>query len=179
MTFVIGDENRRGVAGARTYPLTNAYGIFTGLKQGKRIVLSGNFFMGQLYKNTNEGPAAGLWLLPLGVNVVRADGTALGAVIAFFNVASFSDFFRTLDVGTHGRIAMWNNNGVLIATNSNVTDKVGVFSLEAEERADILLGLPDRTMEFVKPWTEGEITIRSMLANAPLFVSVPLTHVIS
>ena len=174
MTFVIRDENQRGVAGARTFPLSNSFGILSGVSRDSRTDIGNGLFVGELYNNTGQGIAAGKWLLPVGMDIVGADGVPLGNVFGVIDVSKFGDFYGTLDVGARARIAMWDEAGTLIAANNNISGNIGSKSQIAAQRSAQLAQAPDKTMEIVEPWTAGEIAVQCHLANAPLFISVVL-----
>ena len=171
-TFVIVDENDNGVAAARAYPLAPDFDRpERSLVRYESRHVDG-FYIAEIYKNQRPELAVGTWLLPVSMKVAGPDGSPLGRIVAVIDVQFFEKFYKMLDVGTHGRITLRSSNGVLIATNRAGT--IGDHTPEAEEQARILSSRPDHTIEIVKPWTAGEITIRYMLGNAPLFVSVTL-----
>jgi signal transduction histidine kinase len=172
MTFVILDENQQGVAAARTYPLAPDFDRPERKRRLPPLIFTGGFGIGDIYQNTRPELTVGAWLLPIILNVSAHDGADLGQIIAVVDVASFSAFYNTLDVAAHGQIALWSANGILTAANASIDSEIGEFNQEALDHLDTLHNQPNRTTESIDPWVEGEITVRRMLANAPLYVSV-------
>ncbi len=172
LTFVIFDENDNGVASALTYPLAPDFDRpeRSLLRYQPRYV--DGFYIGEIYRSIRPEFAADAWLLPVSMRVNGPDGSPLGRVTAVIDVKFFEKFYKMLDVGTHGRITLRSSNGFLVATNRAGT--VGERTPETEEQPRILNSLPNRTLEIIRPWTSGEVTIRRMLGNAPFFVSVSL-----
>jgi diguanylate cyclase (GGDEF)-like protein len=70
---------------------------------------------GVLVGPPQQTDAPGKWLITLSRRVNDADGSFAGVAVASVNLAYFSDFYRTLDVGRQGAIALTSSAGILLA----------------------------------------------------------------
>jgi signal transduction histidine kinase len=174
MSFFIADEKFKGVAGSRTYPVDMSRVLSTGLSFDNLIDIGDDLFVGQLYKDVNPTAPPDIWMLPVGVRVRDAAGRTRGYVFAIMVTHFFTNYYSTLDVGAHGRIAMWTDDGRLVAGTPNEATSPGAFR---EMPVKVSSGPEDLTGNVV--YTTGatlvnEIVARGNMGNMPLNVSVVL-----
>ncbi len=171
-TFVILDENNDGVAAGRTFPLDPKFPRpERDIPRPPPITMDG-FTFSEIYENARPQLTPGSWLLPVSMDVTSQSGEALGRVLAVIDVSSFETFYKSLDVGSKGTITLWSANGILVASNNTDRYRPGHFEKSALDHYQILRDEPNATTETIIPGTDGEITVRCALANAPLFISI-------
>lgn len=114
--------------------------------------------IGPLYQNISDATGyPGEWTLPLAFAVKGQDGKALGYIAALINTRYFAHYYRSLDAGTFGRIALWTADGRLVAGSSNVRVATGQTLIPAASGAAV-----------------QEIDIEIPVSNIPLSISVSL-----
>lgn len=114
--------------------------------------------IGPLYQNKSDVTGyPGEWTLPLAFAVKGQDGKALGYIAALINTRYFAHYYRSLDAGTFGRIALWTADGRLVAGSSNVRIATG---------QPLFPTAPDAAVQ--------EIDIEIPVSNIPLSISVSL-----
>ena len=155
--FTIFGADFTPIVSGRSYPVAvarykevPAADAFAAIGDGRLI--------GPLYQNTGGATShPGDWTLPLAFTVAGADGEALGYVAALINTRYFAEYYRTLDAGAFGRIALWTADGRLVAGSPNVRVATG------ERLAPAAPGTVSR-----------EIDVEIPVTNMPLSISVSL-----
>jgi signal transduction histidine kinase len=173
-SFFITDENFNGVAGSRTYPVNMARIYQTGLSFENAIDVGDDLIVGQLYKNVHPGAAPDIWMLPVGTKVRDSAGHVRGYVFALLLTHYFTGYYTTLDVGAHGRVAMWTDDGRLVAGTPNERTGPGELS---KAPVKMTVGPEDLTGNIVYTAGTGlvdEVVARGNMGNLPLNVSVVL-----
>jgi len=171
MTFVVVDKNRQGVAGARTIPVDIQRVYLTGLAFDSLAEVGGDLLLGKVYMDMRPNAPQESWLLPLGAKVRDRNGAVQGYVIAIVRARFFVDYYSTLDVGTHGRVAMWSDDNRLVAGTPNENVTIG----EMRREESIPQTVPPGSMVY----TAGTDLVREVVAvdnvrNLPLSISVVL-----
>ncbi len=114
--------------------------------------------IGPLYQNLSDVTGyPGEWTLPLAFAVVGRDGKTLGYIAALMNTRYFAHYYRSVDAGAFGRIALWTADGRLVAGSPNV--RVGT--------GQSLTPAPSGT-------AAREIDVEIPVTNVPLSISVSL-----
>lgn len=115
-SFFILDANYAGVAGSRSFPVDIARVQLTGMSFTDLMPFGNRILLGNPYRNLRPEAPPDQWMQPMGLRVSGADGAIKGYVFALIDPKFFADYFRTLDVGARGRIAMWANNQLIAGT---------------------------------------------------------------
>ena len=170
MSVFVLNKDYKGVAGARTYPvdISRAYG--SGISFEALTDIDDNLFIGEIYRDLRPQSPPNRWIFPVGVKVRDRSGALQGFVYALMRPEFFSNYYATLDVGAHGRIAMWTPEGRLISATPN--EKTAVGAIDRTQAT-----LPTASGEAVI--TTGmniaqEVSAHRSIANMPLRVSVVL-----
>ncbi|MBY0509499.1 MAG: hypothetical protein K2P94_05035 [Rhodospirillaceae bacterium] len=174
MSFFIVDENFNGVAGSRTYPVDMSRVYITGLSFEKSIDIGNDLIVGQLYKDVRPGAPPDIWMLPVGARVRDAAGVLRGYVFAIILTHYFTDYYTTLDVGAHGRIAMWTDDGRLVAATPNETTSPGAFRATPAAVAARPEDLTGNIAYTTGAGLVDEVVAQGNMGNMPLNVSVVL-----
>jgi two-component system cell cycle sensor histidine kinase PleC len=167
ISYFIVDNNYRGIAGARTYPVDVSRLYLTGISFDRLVDVGRNTIMGEVYPNSDPTAPQGRWILPLGVKVIDETGKLRGYVFALVQPRYFSDYYPALDVGANGRIAMWTTDNKLVAATPN--EPVAIGGIGPAQPAKIQS----------EPTVTGsplarEVTARGTIGQLPLNVSVVL-----
>ena len=174
LSFAIVDENRNAIAGSRTFPVDMSRINSTGLSLDFPTDIGDGLLMGELYKDIRPGAPPDIWMLPLGVRVKDSQGNLRGYVFAVILTHYFTDYYATLDVGPHGRIGMWTDDGRLVAGTPNEKASPGEFR---ETQVKVAAGPEDLAGNTVYTTGRGlvdEVIARGNMGNLPLTVSVVL-----
>jgi two-component system cell cycle sensor histidine kinase PleC len=170
-TFFVLDENYTGVAASRRLPVDLSRVYISGISFDGFTEVGEDLVLGQLYKD--QGPTAPKesWLLPLGAKVKDKDGILRGFVFAILRARFFSDYYATLDIGPNGRIALWADDGRLIAATPN--EKVAIGDIRKVEA----VAQTEPSGDFV--YTTGtdlaqEVIARDKIGALPLTASIVL-----
>ncbi|MGE4062540.1 MAG: ATP-binding protein [Rhodospirillaceae bacterium] len=116
--FTIFDASFNGVISGLSYPIATERYRDVPLRE-LRDAGQGRYF-GPLYQNNSpENSYAGEWSLPLAHAIQAPNAPPVGYAVALINTRYFSRYFSTLDVGSLGHIAMWAEDGRLIAATPN------------------------------------------------------------
>ncbi len=113
-------------------------------------------------------------MLPVGVRVKDSAGKLRGYVFAILLTHFFTDYYTTLDVGPHGRIGMWTDDGRLVAGTPNENANPGEFR---ETEVKMSVGPEDLAGNLVYTTGAGlvrEVIARGNMGSLPLTVSVTL-----
>jgi signal transduction histidine kinase len=174
MSFFIADDKFNGVAGSRTFPVDMSRVLRTGLSFDGLIEIGDDLLVGQLYKDVNPNAPPDIWMLPVGVRVKDSAGLTRGYVFAIMVTHFFTNYYTTLDVGAHGRIGMWTDDGRLVAGTPNETTSPGEFG---KTYTRVAVGPEDLTGNVAYTTGAGlveEVIARGNMGNLPLNVSVVL-----
>ena len=175
MSFFVVDENLKGVAGSRTFPVEIELIYRTGMSFEAVQDVGGDLVLGEVYRNISPTAAPDSWLLPVGVRIKDAKGAFRGYVFALVRTEFFADHYKTLDVGPHGRIALWTRGQRLIAATPNEAVAVGAYWTNPSSLGTTWDG--KSADSFVKTTTDEMprvIIARTGIGNLPLLVSVIL-----
>ena len=115
LSFFIVDANFVRVAGSRTYPALLARSAIPGMVFEAMSDVGGNLMVGNLFRDASPGPLQNYWILPMTVKVNDEWGRLRGYVFAMLRTGYFSEYYATLDIGTHGQIALWTDNNQFVA----------------------------------------------------------------
>jgi len=116
--FSVFDPQFRGVASGRSFPMDEELYRTTGVPLRALSTTGTRRLFGPIYKVNLGGEE--WWNLPLGYKIVTGGDQVLGYAVSLMRATHFASSFETQDVGAHGRIAMWTDDGKLIAGSANV-----------------------------------------------------------
>lgn len=173
--FSIFDADLNGVASGASHPI--AMGRYRGVPLDALHEIGGGRLFGPLYQNQNEATGyAGEWSLPLAFAVHGKEGEALGYAVGLINSRFFSRHYEGIDVGAHGRIALWTADGRLVAGTPNIDIGTGTAGAAPMRAAD---GPPDAPSGAVfggllDSRAADRITVHIPVPDVPLSVSVSL-----
>jgi signal transduction histidine kinase len=172
-TFVIANPDGYAQAAARVYPFDKTVNIFA-LAPVKPAADSPDTFVGPLY---HGGPDAPRWFLPMVTQVKDADGRVLAVIVAVMRPQYFANFYNTLDVGTHGRVALWRSDGYLIAATSTEPAATGDFDPEMKDYVRTLESRSgDRLLAYeLRDAAMSEVHAVGPVTGVPLISSVFLS----
>ena len=174
MSFFVVDENLKGIAGSRTLPVDLARVYGTGMSFEEVRDIGADQVIGQVYRNTSPAASPDTWLLPLGVRIRTSKGQFRGYVFALIDARFFSDHYLTLDVGPHGRIAMWTRDKQLIAATPNEKVVIGQTWLDKTTPGTAWNGTGLDLLVKRDDGLPRKVIARTGIGNLPLLASVVL-----
>ena len=94
--------------------------------------------------STDRGNIMGdRWLLPVISPVLDSSQTVQGYIVGVIDPTVFENFYATLEVGEHGLVMLWDNDGVFVAGSENADWETGYLSETMAKRMASYSGLFD------------------------------------
>jgi signal transduction histidine kinase len=165
MSFFITGPNYEGVAASRSYPMDMTRARSSGVIFETITASRESLMFGPLFYSTDIARDPNVWVLPISLAVTDDSGQLRGYVFAMLRPGYFSEFYATLDVGAHGRIAMWTDDNRLAAATPAEQKHIGEAAPETNaawgERAGSMNPAPD-------------IFLKTKMNDLPLSLAVTL-----
>jgi two-component system cell cycle sensor histidine kinase PleC len=159
------------VASGRSYPAPQQR--FEGFGGEAVILPERGLYVGRVYQSARfSADNVTKWYLPLGVPILGDGGKPLGYVVAVLEPTAFTEFYKTLDIGSKGRVATWMRDGQLVADYPAGKVPVGSIDEAAAARTSDISTAPDGPMTMVYSVDAG---YSSMVAGHIRFADLPLS----
>ncbi|MBM3538973.1 MAG: hypothetical protein FJX55_14205, partial [Alphaproteobacteria bacterium] len=118
----------------------------------------------------------GVWRFSLARAFIRPDGSFGGIVVATMDLASVAASFASINVGTAGAVALWNDRGIRLVRYPAQEDRIG----NPMPAGDARCRGQQRAAVYEAVSTESDAIVRVVacrqLANLPLAVTVGLAR---
>ncbi len=118
--------------------------------------------------------STGQWGVPVGLRVNGADGSFRGVVIAVFNGSFIGEFYRSIDVGDDGRIALLRRDGVVLFANHD--QEIGHDTSHRRLFREHLPNAPEGIYDGESESGVARVTAYREVAGLPLVVRIDLSH---
>lgn len=165
MSFFIIGPNHEGIAGSRSYPIDASRAKESGVIFDSIIGGDDALMVGPMFYSTDTAMVPRVWVLPVGIKVQDETGQLRGYIFAMLHTGYFSDFYATLDVGAHGRIAMWAGDNRLVAATPSDKRLIGELASTTHAAWGDKAGSTNAA---------DDIFLKTKMSCAPLWLAVTL-----
>jgi diguanylate cyclase (GGDEF)-like protein len=121
--------------------------------------------------------STGKWILPVSRRLKRPDGGFAGVALATIDLDYFDRFYRSLDVGQRGAVALLHQEGTMLVRRPFDENRVGVSIVNTPIYRQFSASRQDGSGSF-RSTQDGELRLNSyrVLARYPLFVTAALSR---
>lgn len=124
--------------------------------------------------------STGKWIIPVSRRFNKADGSFGGVALAALDIAYFSGFLRSFDLGQRGAAALLSDSGTLMLRQPFDVQRVGASMRESElfRHYAAQAGAARTGSAFLRSFHDGQVRLNCYrpLAHYPLFVTAALSR---
>ncbi|WP_295996189.1 GGDEF domain-containing protein [Rugamonas sp.] len=119
--------------------------------------------------------STGQWIIPVSRRLNHADGRFGGVALATIDVDYFHRFYQSFDIGRHGAVALFSNDGVMLLRRPFNPDAVGASVRKSPVYLHYLAH--NSGSDFFRSGQDGQLRFNSYLPlqHYPLFVTAALS----
>lgn len=121
------DQDGFALAASNTFPLDEGSRSVSMVRTLNIAVERSDFHLGRFSQASRRSGASigGRWFIPAIYPVLDEADDICGYIIALVDPSVFAAFYSTMEVGVHGTVHLWDQNGVMVAANKNSPWKTG------------------------------------------------------
>ena len=119
--------------------------------------------------------STGKWIIPVSRRLDHTDGSFAGVALATIDIDYFSRFYQSFDIGEHGAVALFSNDGVMLVRRPFNPAAVGSSVRNAPVYRNFIAGRSGN--DFFRSGQDGVLRFNSYLPlqHYPLFVTAALS----
>jgi signal transduction histidine kinase len=173
VAFVLFPPGGGAPTSVSTFDLRPGFNLAAEINRLDEDTSAARFFIGAPIKDVDNANHE-RWFVPVGTRIGAGEAPT-GVVVALIDICTFLDFYESLKVGDHGRIALWTSAGQLVAKTSTVDLPIGTIDpavKQAFAAASVALAKGDILVTEPGQDISPNAVAKAQIGSLPLMVTV-------